>query len=213
MKKIKLSFLLIFTVVLMGACNNSLERANNVVTLIQEKVNFIVSSLTEIQSFENSLQNNFEQDITNAGNYLSYFSNDQALVLQNVSLRRDRITKIKETEQEIINLLSELETASRDTNLPVADLKQLISLIQNLDVDLQTYVTDYDQNIRLEEQTFRSIANTHTNYASFFQVFDNVNTLYETNIYNLDQVLKHFEAINRLLVDTKIKLVNLADSK
>lgn len=213
MKKIKLTVMLILTVVLMGACNNALERANNAVTLIQEKMNLIVSSLTEIQTFENSLQNNFEQDIANAGNNLTYFTSDQALVLQNISLRHERLSTIKNTEKEILSLLQELETATQNTDLPVSDFTQIISLIQNFDIDLQTYINDYETNIQLEEQTFRSIANPSTNYASFFQVFDNVNTLYETNIYNLDQVLKHFEPINRLLVDTKVKLINIEESK
>ena len=50
-------------------------------------------------------------------------------------------------------------------------------------------------------------------YNSFFKVFDNINTLSQDNLYYLDAVLKHFEPLNGLLVDTKVKIVTLQEAK
>ncbi|HFI0463854.1 TPA: YkyA family protein [Streptococcus suis] len=213
MKKLKPILLIIVSCVLLAACDNSLERANNAVSLMQDKVGQIVNGLYQIQDLENLLQEHFESDLTNAGDDLTYFTKDEALVIQNVDQRKLALETIEKALEELEGLKPELARIKEGSTLPTSDFGQINSMIDNLAIDLKTYLADYQTNLELERQTYQSIGNPETNYETFFQVFDNINILSETNLYNLDLVLKNFEPLNRLLVDTKIKIVTIIDNQ
>lgn len=213
MKKLKTIIILLTATLFIAACDNSVQRASNAIGLIQDKVTKIVSDLYEVQNLENKIQLDFETDLTAANNELSYFNQDGIAVLQNVAKRKEHIESIDKSMKELKELVPELVNTSKNTALPGQDFSTIETMIQNLETDLTKYTTDYLKNLDLEFQTFRSIGNPETNFASFFKVFDNINLLSAENLFNLDIVLKHFEPLNSLLVDTKVRVITLLEKK
>nr|WP_276933109.1 YkyA family protein [Globicatella sulfidifaciens] len=213
MKKIKPFLLTVVLTLFVAGCDNSLERASNTIGLMQDQVTKIVNELYEVQNLENNLQSDFEEDLANANDNLEYFNQDEILVMQNISQRKTHLNNMKDAMKELNSLVPELESAKKNQNLPTGDFDKLATMITNLQTDLTTYTDNYLPNLDLEAQTFQSIGNPNVNYNSFFKVFDNINTLSQDNLYYLDAVLKHFEPLNGLLVDTKVKIVTLKEAK
>ena len=213
MKKIKPFLLTVVLTLFVAGCDNSLERASNTIGLMQDQVTKIVNELYEVQNLENTLQSDFEEDLANANNNLEYFNQDDILVMQNISERKTHLNNMNDAMKELNNLVPELESTKKNQNLPSSDFDKLATMITNLQTDLSTYTDNYLPNLDLEAQTFQSIGNPNVDYNSFFKVFDNINTLSQDNLYYLDAVLKHFEPLNGLLVDTKVKIVTLQEAK
>src|SRR5574344_885188 len=213
MKKIKPFLLTVVLTLFVAGCDNSIERASNTIGLMQDQVTKIVNELYEVQNLENTLQSDFEEDLANANDNLEYFNQDEILVMQNISQRKTHLTNMKDAMKELNSLVPELESTKKNKNLPVGDFDKLATMITNLQTDLTTYTDNYLPNLDLEAQTFQSIGNPNVDYNSFFKVFDNINTLSQDNLYYLDAVLKHFEPLNGLLVDTKVKIVTLQEAK
>ncbi|MBS4462777.1 MULTISPECIES: YkyA family protein [unclassified Facklamia] len=213
MKKFKHIILCLAIPLFIAACDNSIERANNAIGLIQDQMTKLVNELYEMQNLENQLQANFEDDLKNSNDNLGYFNQENLLVIQNSALRLEHLTNMEKAITEIERLMPELINGRKNNALPMNDFESLDKMIQSMKGDLSTYITDYRQNISLETQTFHSIGNPDIDYSNFFKVFDNINQLSETNLYNLDRLLVHFEPINQLIVDTKVKVVTLLESK
>ena len=213
MKKIKPFLLTVVLTLFVAGCDNSLERASNTIGLMQDQVTKIVNELYEVQNLENTLQSDFEEDLANANDNLEYFNQDEILVMQNISQRKTHLTNMNDAMKELNSLVPELESTKKNQNLPAGDFDKLVTMITNLQTDLTTYTDNYLPNLDLEAQTFQSIGNPNVDYNSFFKVFDNINTLSQDNLYYLDAVLKHFEPLNGLLVDTKVKIVTLQEAK
>ncbi|MBK0348427.1 YkyA family protein [Aerococcaceae bacterium zg-ZJ1578] len=213
MKKFKHIILCLAIPFFIAACDNSIERANNAIGLIQDQMTKLVNELYEMQNLENQLQANFEDDLKNSNDNLGYFNQENLLVIQNSALRLEHLTNMEKAITEIERLMPELINGRKNNALPMNDFESLDKMIQSMKGDLSTYITDYRQNISLETQTFHSIGNPDIDYSNFFKVFDNINQLSETNLYNLDRLLVHFEPINQLIVDTKVKVVTLLESK
>lgn len=140
-----------------------------------------------------------------------YFNSDDILVIKNANSRLEHLKLIQESINQLKELGPELLNHKSNTHLPGADFEQLVQMIDEMQIDLLTYIDDYISNLALEKQTFKAIGNPNTNYQTFATVFENINKLSETNLYNLDILLKHFEPINRLLIDTKVKVVTLME--
>lgn len=213
MKKIKPFLLSVVLTLFVAGCDNSLERASNTIGLMQDQVTKIVNELYEVQNLENTLQSDFEEDLANANDNLEYFNQDEILVMQNISQRKIHLTNMNDAMKELNSLVPELESTKKNQNLPAGDFDKLATMITNLQTDLTTYTDNYLPNLDLEAQTFQSIGNPNVDYNSFFKVFDNINTLSQDNLYYLDALLKHFEPLNGLLVDTKVKIVTLQEAK
>ncbi|MBS4455955.1 YkyA family protein [Tuanshanicoccus lijuaniae] len=213
MKRLKQIILCLAIPLFIAACDNSIERANNAIGLIQDQMTKLVNELYEVQNLENQLQAHFEEDLKKSGDNLSYFNQEDILVIKNTSLRLEHLTAMEKAAEELEKLMPELINGRKNNALPMKDFESIDKMIQSMKVDLTTYITDYRKNIALEKQTFHSIGNPKIDYNNFFKVFDNINKLSETNLYNLDRLLVHFEPINQLIVDTKVKVVTLLESK
>lgn len=213
MKKIKPFLLMVVLMLFVAGCDNSLERASNTIGLMQDQVTKIVNELYEVQNLENTLQSDFEEDLTNANDNLDYFNQDEILVMQNINQRKTHINNMNDAMKELNRLVPELESTKKNENLPTKDFDKLVTMVTNLETDLTAYKDTYLPNLDLEAQTFQSIGNPNVDYSSFFKVFDNINILSQDNLYYLDALLKHFEPINGLLVDTKVKIVTLQEAK
>lgn len=213
MKKLKPLLLMVVLMLFIAGCDNSIERANNTIGLMQDQVTKIVNELYEVQNLENTLQVDFEADLKNANDNLDYFNHDEIQVITNINQRKEHLKAMSTAMDELLKLLPELESTRKNESLPVADFDRLKTMVTNLEIDLDTYVDNYFPNLDLETQTFKAIGNPNVDYSSFFKVFDNINKLSETNLYHLNALLKHFEPINSLLVDTKVKIVTLQETK
>lgn len=213
MNKIKLILLMFVLTLFVAGCDNSLERASNTIGLMQEQVTKIVNELYEVQNLENTLQSDFETDLENANDNLDYFNQDGILVMQNINERKTHLNNMNTAMTELSKLIPELESTKKNQNLPTGDFDKLATMVSNLETDLNSYTGNYLPNLELESQTFKSIGNPKVEYNSFFKVFDNVNLLSQDNLYYLDTLLKHFEPLNGLLVDTKVRLVTLQEAK
>lgn len=207
MKKTIQLFLLVFSVILLSACDNSIQRADRAIGLIQENVTKVVNELNEIQVLENNLQRDFEAMLENPDD-LSVFNLDDSQVQVNIQNRKARLTIIADTVTKLSELAQELEHVKDSDAVPTEQFNQAIHLIETLATDLSVYVDHYLENLTEESMTFKSIANPETDYNTFFGVFDNVNALAVENNINLDKLLVHFEPLNSLLVNLKVFLVD-----
>ncbi|MGO4927565.1 YkyA family protein [Fundicoccus sp. Sow4_D5] len=207
MKKTFQLFLLTFSVILLAACDNSLQRADRAIGLIQENVTQIVNELNEVQVLENNLQSDFETMLQSSED-LGIFNASDSLVQINIQNRKDHLTSITESISKLNELIAELENVKKSDAIPTAQIDQVITHLKDLSTDLNVYITDYHDNLTEESITFKSIANPETDYNTFFGVFDNVNTLSTENHINLDKILVHFEPLTSLLINLKVFLVD-----
>lgn len=207
MKKTFQLFLLTFSVILLAACDNSLQRADRSIGLIQENVTQIVNELNEVQVLENNLQSDFETMLQSSED-LGIFDASDSLVQVNIDNRKDHLTSIAESISKLNELINELENVKKSDAIPTAQIDQVITHLTNLSTDLNVYIADYQDNLTEESITFRSIANPETDYNTFFGVFDNINTLSIENYINLDKILVHFEPLTSLLINLKVFLVD-----
>ena len=207
MKKTFQLFLLTFSVILLVACDNSLKRADRAIGLIQENVTQIVNELNEVQVLENNLQSEFETMLQSSEDLTIFHAND-SLVQVNIDNRKEHLESILESIKQLDELISELENLKSSDTIPTTQIDQVITYLNDLSTDLNTYIIDYQENLVEEEITFKSIANPETDYRSFFGVFDNTNTLATENNINLDKILVHFEPLTSLLINLKVFLVD-----
>lgn len=207
MKKTFQLFLLTFSVILLAACDNSLQRADRAIGLIQENVTQIVNELNEVQVLENNLQSDFETMLQSSED-LGIFNANDSLVQVNIQNRKDHLTSITERINKLNELVAELENVKKSDTIPTAQIDQVITHLSNLSADLNVYIADYQDNLTEESITFKSIANPETDYNTFFGVFDNINTLSTENHINLDKILVHFEPLTSLLINLKVFLVD-----
>lgn len=207
MKKTFQLFLLTFSIILLAACDNSIERADRAIGLIQENVTQIVNELNEVQVLENNLQNDFETMLQSSED-LEIFNANDSLIQENIKNRKDHLTSITESVSKLNELITELENVKKSETIPTAQIDQVITYLTNLSADLEVYIADYQDNLTEEAITFKSIANPETDYNTFFGVFDNINTLSTENYINLDKILVHFEPLTSLLINLKVFLVD-----
>lgn len=207
MKKTFQLFLLTFSIILLAACDNSIERADRAIGLIQENVTQIVNELNEVQVLENNLQNDFETMLQSSED-LEIFNANDSLIQENIQNRKDHLTSITESVSKLNELITELENVKKSETIPTAQIDQVITYLTNLSADLEVYIADYQDNLTEETITFKSIANPETDYNTFFGVFDNINTLSTENYINLDKILVHFEPLTSLLINLKVFLVD-----
>src|SRR5690625_6795668 len=92
MKHLNKIVILLITTLFIAGCDNSLERADKTVSLVQENVTSIVNELTEIQLAEGNLQAEFESTIANAGDDLTYFASDYLTIQTNILHCKDHLT-------------------------------------------------------------------------------------------------------------------------
>ncbi|MBG9979869.1 YkyA family protein [Facklamia sp. DSM 111018] len=209
MKNKKL-ILLGITLILLSGCGNSIERASRTIGLIQENVTNIIGKISEVQNQESDLQADFEETLKESDD-LSAFAKDTNPVIGNIQEREQLLTDIDSSRQDLLELIEELNQIPEHKDLPDEQTQKVIEYIQALCEDLELYVSNYQENLKVEADTFKSVANPEINHESFFGVFDNINDLAIENNINLDAVLGHFESLNVLLVNLKVYLVNLTD--
>ena len=211
MKKFLTLIMVICLIPVLTGCDKSFERAERAITLTQEQVTGIINDLGKVQHLERDLQSDFEATVEKSED-LSSFASDDSPIMYNLEARRQHLTSIQEKEHELKNLVQELENQDKSTSLPAESVQALVDDVNALLNELTVYTSDYLNNIDLEKQTYQSIANPETDYASFFKVFDNINLLNATNEINLERVLGYFEPLNTRLVNYKIELVNQRES-
>ena len=208
--KNKKIILLGMTLILLSGCGNSIERASRTIGLIQENVTNIIGKISEVQNQEFDLQADFEETLKESED-LSAFAKETNPVIENIQEREQLLTDIESSRQDLLELIEELNQIPEHKDLPDEQIQKVIEYIQALCEDLELYVSNYQENLKVEAETFESVANPEINHESFFGVFDNINDLAIENNINLDAVLGHFEALNVLLVNLKVYLVNLTD--
>lgn len=207
----KIVGLLLLSFVLI-ACDNSVNRADNTIGLIHEKVTMIINELDQIQTYESNLQADFESTLKDANDDLSIFNNSDTLIAQNIQKRKEHVEALKVQVDELVELTPELETLMDAEVLPTSQFQQVNQMIDQLANDINYYIDNYESNLELESMTFKSIGHPETEYQSFFGVFDNINKISTYNLMNLDKVLGQFEPMNALLINIKVFLVNLQES-
>lgn len=200
-----------FSIILLSACNNAIERTDRTITLIQENVTQIVNELTEIQHIESNLQAEFESTLNSSDN-LSIFNDKDTPIMQNIDRRIEHLDLLVEEQATLVELAEELTNQRENTLLPVDQLDNHILLLNDLASSLTTYIEDYRNNLETERIIYKSIANPETDYSSFFAVFDSVDVLHTTNFINLEKVLTNFEPINAQLVNFKVYIANLKEN-
>lgn len=211
MKRSVKIFLIFFSTVLLAACNNTIERTDRTVTLIQENVTSIVNELTEIQLIENNLQGEFEATL-NSSDSLEVFAQEDTSIMSNINARSEHLDLLEEQRQQLNDLAAEFDNQISSSPLPEQEMLNQIALLNELSEALSIYLTDYKQNLETERVIYQSIANPETNYESFFAVFNRVSVLHTTNNINLENALGYFEPINAQLVNFKVYLANLKES-
>lgn len=212
MKHLNKIVILLITTLFIAGCDNSVERADKTVSLVQENVTSIVNELTEIQLAEGNLQAEFESTIANAEDDLTYFASDDSPIQQNIQRRKEHLTKLEEVRGELDTMIEEFSNQADNSPLPTEQVTNQITQLQKLSQEIVTYISDYRENIETESIVYKSIANPETDYSSFFAVFDSVSKLHTTNQINLERILGYFEPINAQLINFKVYLANLQES-
>ncbi|MGF3195770.1 YkyA family protein [Facklamia sp. P13055] len=206
--KTKKILILLSLSILIIACGNSLERAKRTVGLIQDNVTLIIGNISEIQNRELDLQQDFEATI-NLSEDLSGFGQSDNPLNKNIAKRKDLLAEMEESRQQLLELCQELKDIPENDQLPKDQITRVIEYTTNLCDKTDIYISNYLENIEIEDQSYQSITSEEIDHESFFAVFDNVNLLYTENNMNLDQILEYFEPLNTLLVNLKVYLVNL----
>lgn len=207
-KLLFLSIILIF----LTACDNSVERSDRTVTLIQENITAIVNELTEIQLNEGNVQQDFETTL-NKGDGLEQFDNEENEIYVNINNRKEHLSNLDEYREEMVTLIEEISTQADSGPLPADQVNRQAELLGQLNEVLVTYIQDYEANIETERIIYRSVANPEMNIDTFYDVFDSVQVLAKNNQMNLESVLGYFEPINTQLVNFKVYLANLSESQ
>lgn len=211
MKKITyISFLLFITVVLVG-CSKSLPRAERIIGLMQEEMTSLVAQLNELQALEDELQQAFEATL-DQDHSLELFADTDSPVQQNVFLRKDTINELRQTLDTILSLEDELLDLKGKKNIPEDVLQTIHQEVNAMDEAMGIFLSDYMNNLSLEEQAFASVASDDSNFESFFKVIEDINILSTTNEINLDQAITHFEPLNTTLVNAKVELIHSLES-
>lgn len=211
MKKITyVSFLLLMTFLLIG-CNKSLPRAERIIGLMQEEMTTLVAQLNELQTLEDELQQDFEKTL-NEDDSLELFSDSNSRVQQNVYLRKGTIKQLQQSLDTILSLESELLALKNKRSIPENVLDAIHQEVNEMDEAMALFLSDYMNNLELEEKTFSSLASPESNFESFFKVIEDINILSTTNQINLDQAITHFEPLNTTLVNAKVELIHSLES-
>lgn len=198
------------SILLLSACNSTIDRTDRTVTLVQENVTQIVNELTEIQLIESNLQAEFESTL-NSSEDLSVFNENDTPLMQNINRRIEHLDLLTEHQLTLIELADELANQRDNTPLAADQVDNHVILLSDLASSLTIYIEDYRNNLEMEKIIYKSIANPETDYTSFFAVFDRVDVLHTTNFINLEKVLTYFEPINAQLVNFKVFLANIKE--
>lgn len=210
-RSIKFVILMMLGMILV-ACDNATERSSRTVNLIQENVTSIVNELTEIQLLENNLQSDFEATLSDGAD-MAAFLNEDALINQNLSNRKEHLQSLDEQLDNFRSLSEELSNQAGNSPLSEDQINSQVTLMNDLSNELQVYIDDYMSNLELETQIFQHMAEPELDIDDFYAVFDQAQTLYTTNHINLEKTLEYFEPINANLINFKVFLVNLAESE
>lgn len=212
MKKIikYLSILLIST--LLFGCDNSLERSKRTIDALQDNMTQIINILNEIQNEEENIQRDFEATL-NSEDGLTAFGDENSAIQINVSEREYQLGLLSEQVVALEKYIEEFTTFTDAELLDRQEVIQQIDLLNQLQENLAVYSKDYQANIQSEQQIYYSLSDPEIDYNRFYQIFEQVETLMTTNHINLEKILGYFEPINTQLINFKIYLVNLAESK
>lgn len=205
-------FLLSIILIFLTACDNSIERSDRTVTLIQENITAIVNELTEIQLNESNVQQDFEITL-NKGDGLDQFDNEENEIFVNVKNRKEHLGNLEEYREEMVKLIEEISNQADSGPLPADQINRQAELLGQLNDALIVYIQDYQGNVETERIIYRSVANPEMNIDTFYDVFDSVQVLAKNNQMNLEVVLGYFEPINTQLVNFKVYLANLNESQ
>ena len=212
MKKITkyLSILLIST--LLFGCDNSLERSKRTIDALQDNMTQIINILNEIQNEEENIQRDFEATL-NSEDGLTAFGDENSAIQINVSEREYQLGLLSEQVVALEKYIEEFTTFTDAELLDRQEVIQHIDLFNQLQENLAVYSKDYQANIQSEQQIYYSLSDPEIDYNRFYQIFEQIETLMTTNHINLEKILGYFEPINTQLINFKIYLVNLAESK
>ena len=212
MKKITkyLSILLIST--LLFGCDNSLERSKRTIDALQDNMTQIINILNEIQNEEENIQRDFEATL-NSEDGLTAFGDENSAIQINVSEREYQLGLLSEQVVALEKYIEEFTTFTDAELLDRQEVIQQIDLFNQLQENLAVYSKDYQANIQSEQQIYYSLSDPEIDYNRFYQIFEQIETLMTTNHINLEKILGYFEPINTQLINFKIYLVNLAESK
>lgn len=212
MKKITkyLSILLIST--LLFGCDNSLERSKRTIDALQDNMTQIINILNEIQNEEENIQRDFEATL-NSEDGLTAFGDENSAIQINVSEREYQLGLLSEQVGALEKYIEEFTTFTDAELLDRQEVIQQIDLFNQLQENLAVYSKDYQANIQSEQQIYYSLSDPEIDYNRFYQIFEQIETLMTTNHINLEKILGYFEPINTQLINFKIYLVNLAESK
>ena len=212
MKKIikYLSILLIST--LLFGCDNSLERSKRTIDALQDNMTQIINILNEIQNEEENIQRDFEATL-NSEDGLTAFGDENSAIQINVSEREYQLGLLSEQVVALEKYIEEFTTFTDAELLDRQEVIQQIDLLNQLQENLAVYSKDYQENIQSEQQIYHSLSDPEIDYNRFYQIFEQVETLMTTNHINLEKILGYFEPINTQLINFKIYLVNLSESK
>lgn len=211
MKQLKNIVVVLIASLVLTACNNSVERTDRLVTMLQENVTALVNELTEIQLAENNLQAEFETTIASGSDDFSAFSSSDAPIQQNIQRRKEHLNKLDEHRTDLLSLIEEVDNQIDNSPLPMDQMTSQIAQLNGLTEELSIYINDYLANLDTESIIYQSLANPETNYETFFSVFDRVAVLHTTNNINLERILGYFEPINAQLINFKVYLANLQE--
>lgn len=203
--------LVLLTIILVG-CSQVIERADRTITMAQETMTGIVNDLTNIQSLEQSLQSDFETTLQ-AGEDLQAFADSEQTIYKNVDQRISHLEELSQRAEKLTELSKELEAQAKQEEMPTDDITNISQLINELKTALNTYIEDYKTNIATEKASYQAIASSNIDYAGFFKVLDNVGVTFTNNYMNLEKVLGYFEPINTRLINFKVYLAKLIETK
>lgn len=212
MKKITkyLSILLIST--LLFGCDNSLKRSKRTIDALQDNMTQIINILNEIQNEEENIQRDFEATL-NSEDGLTAFGDENSAIQINVSEREYQLGLLSEQVGALEKYIEEFTTFTDAELLDRQEVIQQIDLLNQLQENLAVYSKDYQANIQSEQQIYYSLSDPEIDYNRFYQIFEQIETLMTTNHINLEKILGYFEPINTQLINFKIYLVNLSESK
>lgn len=208
--KLKLIFLPIILLVLVG-CRQSFERADRTITLVQDNMNSIVSIISDIQYQESLIQEQFEEMIQSP-KALESFSNEEAIIYQNIQTRSDLLNQLDEKNQEFDQLKKEIQAQVERDELPSDTVDSLVDYIDQLSNHLSTYIEDYQTHLLHEKQEYQTLADPSVDYTEFFALFDRMEIITVNNQMNLENVVELIEPINTILINLKVQLANLQEA-
>lgn len=187
---------------LAGCTSDGIEEALETTQAIEVQEQEMISELNAISEEESTLQATFSADL-DENDILDHFADGSAAVFENIENRSRSLSAISETNEQLRDYQTELET---NEGSAVAQEEEILALIESsntLSSAIDTYIEHYETVLQDQKDYFQSLGADDANYETLSEGITVLNEQYS-------QTTELLQTLDTHLVDLQ-KVRELAD--